>query len=455
VRQAYNWAAIAPALVSRAVLSIAIATLLVFSAAQNASANPKYSAIVVDAKTGKTLFARYADSPRYPASLTKMMTLYMVFEALDNRRISKSSKITISRNAAAEQPSKLGLKPGSTISVENAILALVTKSANDVATATGEFLGGSESGFARMMTQKARALGMKSTTFRNAHGLPNTAQKTTARDMAILGLALREHYPQYFGYFSTRSFSYGGRKYGNHNRLLGRVKGMDGIKTGYTRASGFNLVSTVENNGRSIVAVVMGGRTANSRNEHMAEIIAGYMPRASRRGRGNVVVAKNTIRPSAPVAASAMAFDLPSENAPTPDSRPVNSIERQQAVAVAALQPTEQPQPFPVDRGSAASEPVTAEGDVDMVETSSTTPDGWAVQVASLTSEAEARAFLDRTSSQSGGILADATPFTQKFEKDGTLYWRARFGGYASKNAAWDACGALKNRDIACYAVQQ
>ena len=437
-------------------MSLAVATLMVFAAVPIASANSKYAAIVIDAKTGKTLFARYADSPRYPASLTKMMTLYMVFEALANRRISKSSKIPVSKNAAAEQPSKLGLKPGSTITVEAAILALVTKSANDVATATAEFLGGSESAFARQMTQKARALGMNSTTFRNAHGLPNTAQKSTARDMATLGIALREHFPQYYGYFSTRSFNYGGRKYSNHNRLLGRVKGMDGIKTGYTRASGFNLVSSVEANGRSIVAVVMGGRTGNSRNEHMAELIAGYMPRAARRGGGALIASRKMIAPTPPVAASIASIDLPAENAPTPDRRPVNSIERNETVAVAAAAYA-QPLPSPAARADAVAPVVgeTAEGDVDMLETSSTSPDGWVIQVASLPSEAEARQFLDRTRSQAGGILTGAVPFTQTFEKGGTLYYRARFGGFTSKNAAWNACGALKRHDIACYADHQ
>jgi D-alanyl-D-alanine carboxypeptidase len=431
--------------------------VLVFSATSGALANSKYAAIVIDAKTGKTLFARYADSHRYPASLTKMMTLYMVFEAMANGHISKSSKIPVSSNAAAEQPSKLGLKPGSTITVENAILALVTKSANDVATAVGEYLGGSEEGFARMMTEKARALGMKSTTFRNAHGLPNSAQKTTARDMARLGLALREHYPQHYHYFSTRSFTYAGRKYGNHNRLLGRVKGMDGIKTGYIRASGFNLVSSVEANGRSIVAVVMGGRTANSRNEHMAEIISAYMPRASRRGGGNLIASRNTITPTRPAVASAGRIELPSVNPPTPDSRPVHSIEREDTHDVAvAYAATETPQPYPAARGSAAAavQQEAAQGDVDMMETASV-PDGWVVQVASLTSEAEALAFLDSTSQQAGGILSGAVPFTQQFNKDGTLYWRARFGGFASKSAAWNACGQLKSRDIACYATEQ
>src|SRR5690606_2366338 len=292
------------------------AAAILSATAASASANPKYAGIVVDAKTGKVLYEDHADAPRYPASLTKMMTLYLIFEALESGRLSKNSPITFSRNAAAEPPTKLGVPAGKSITVEQAILALVTKSANDVATAVAETLGGSEANFARMMTNKARQLGMTSTTFRNAHGLPNSEQKTTARDMARLGIALRDHFPQYYDYFSTRSFTYAGRKIGNHNNLLGRVKGVDGIKTGYIRASGFNLVTSVATGGRSIVAVVMGGKTARSRDAHMAELIQRYLPKAST-GADNYLIAKG---PSTqPVRAAAI--DLPA-NAPLPPARP-------------------------------------------------------------------------------------------------------------------------------------
>ena len=236
-----------------------------------AQANPRYASIVVDVATGEVLHGSNADATRYPASLTKIMTIYLLFEALETGRISKNTPIPISAKAAAEPPSKLGLRAGSTITVESAILALITRSANDVATAVGEFLGGSESKFASMMTAKARQLGMNSTTFRNAHGLPNNQQVTTARDMAILGLAVREHFPQHYSYFGTRQFTFNGQRIGNHNRLLGRVTGVDGIKTGFIRASGFNLVTSVRTGGRSVVAVVMGGRTGASRDDHMAE----------------------------------------------------------------------------------------------------------------------------------------------------------------------------------------
>ncbi|MEP1934877.1 MAG: D-alanyl-D-alanine carboxypeptidase [Roseibium sp.] len=255
---------------------------LLFSAPVTANANSKYAGIVVDAKTGKTLYASSADAYRYPASLTKIMTLYIVFEEMEAGRLSLNSRLKVSKYASGRPPSKLGLKAGSTIKVKDAILALVTKSANDVATTVAENIGGSEKKFAERMTQTARQLGMKKTTFRNAHGLPNSGQRTTARDMATLGRAIQERFPKEYGYFKTRVYSYKGRRYGNHNKLLGRVKGVDGIKTGYIRASGFNLVTSVKRNGRHIVAVVMGGRTGARRNAHMTKLIGQYLPKASK-----------------------------------------------------------------------------------------------------------------------------------------------------------------------------
>lgn len=411
------------------------AAAILSATAASASANPKYAGIVVDAKTGKVLYEDHADAPRYPASLTKMMTLYLIFEALESGRLSKNSPITFSRNAAAEPPTKLGVPAGKSITVEQAILALVTKSANDVATAVAETLGGSEANFARMMTNKARQLGMTSTTFRNAHGLPNSEQKTTARDMARLGIALRDHFPQYYDYFSTRSFTYAGRKIGNHNNLLGRVKGVDGIKTGYIRASGFNLVTSVATGGRSIVAVVMGGKTARSRDAHMAELIQRYLPKAST-GADNYLIAKG---PSTqPVRAAAI--DLPA-NAPLPPARPelpVTAYAQEDTVAAKV----------------ALAEALSGEGDYDPLPTASTPVSGWVIQVASTPTQQDARRVLERTAAQAPGILANAIPFTETFELKGQIYHRARFGGFESKTAAWDACASLKKQNVDCYAVQ-
>ena len=259
-----------------------------------ATVNGKRAAFVVDANTGAVLHAQDARELRYPASLTKMMTLYLLFEHIENNRLSYNTRIRASRRAVGQPPSKIGLKVGDQITVRQAVKALVTKSANDVATAVAEHLGGSEANFARMMTRKARELGMRQTVFRNASGLPNRGQVTTARDMAQLALRLRDHFPQHFRHFRTRSFKYGKRVYRNHNVLLGRYRGVDGIKTGYTRASGFNLVTSLKKDGRHVVAVVMGGRTGRKRNAKMRRLLTSYFPQAStsRTRKQNVRVAR-------------------------------------------------------------------------------------------------------------------------------------------------------------------
>ena len=239
-----------------------------------ATASQRYAAIVIEEKTGRVLFSRSADNKLYPASLTKIMTLYMLFEELDSGRLTLESRLPISSVAASRSPSKLYLSPGASISVENAILALVTKSANDVATAVGEKISGTERAFAGKMTRKARALGMVNTVFKNASGLPNRKQHSTARDMARLGVAIRRDFPQYYHYFSRTKFSFNGRKYGNHNKLLRQFDGTDGIKTGFTNASGFNLVAATERNGVRLIGVVFGGRTGASRDAHMMKILA-------------------------------------------------------------------------------------------------------------------------------------------------------------------------------------
>jgi D-alanyl-D-alanine carboxypeptidase len=253
------------------------------------NANSKYAGIVVDAKTGKPCMPMMRMSCAILRLLTKMMTLYMVFEALNSARSSSTPESCSPPMPQKNRRPSSAFGAGKSISVEQAIYALVTKSANDASTAVAEHLGGIEAKFARMMTAKARSLGMSRTTFRNAHGLPNSKQVTTARDMARLGIALREHFPRQYKYFATRSFKFGKTRLSNHNRLLGTVRGVDGIKTGYTRASGFNLVSSVVDRDRSIVAVVMGGRTGASRNAQMKKLIARYLPKASTRGRGNLI----------------------------------------------------------------------------------------------------------------------------------------------------------------------
>ncbi|BCH24903.1 D-alanyl-D-alanine carboxypeptidase [Mesorhizobium sp. L-8-3] len=443
-------------------LALLLAATLGLGASEAAAANSRYAAIVVDANTGKTLFSANADAQRYPASLTKMMTLYLIFEGLQSGKITKNTRVPFSASAAAKPPTKLGVKAGSSVTVETIVYALVTKSANDAAAAIAEYLGGSEENFARIMTNKARRLGMSDTTFRNASGLPNSAQHSTARDLAVLGIALREHFPQYYSYFSTRSFTFGRQRMGNHNKLLGRVQGVDGIKTGYTNASGFNLVSSVKSGDRKIVAVVMGGASGRARDNHMAELIKKYLPKASGRDGGDLVARAEPadLRPqiTADNAATAVAAAvLPKRNAPTPDSRPELAVELATAEVEAPKASGKSvkvvTEVASVEQGYAEVAPTPAA--LDAVQTASTQPSGWVVQIASSPSDAEAKAALAKVSKQAPTILADASGFTSTFDKGGITYYRARFGGFATKTAAWDACGALKKKKIACYAVQQ
>lgn len=243
--------------------------------------NERYAAIVVDASDGRVLYQVHADQRRFPASLTKMMTVLMLFEALDQGRITKTTAIPVSEYARARPPTKIGFARGGTIDVDTAIRALLIRSANDVASAVAEFLGGSEERFGEMMTARGRELGLRDTVFRNASGLPDSGQVTTARDMAVLALVLRRNYPHHYHYFGNRNFTYAGREIRGHNELLGRVAGVDGLKTGFIRASGFNLATSAMRGGRSVVAVVMGGETAASRNAHMERLIEEFLPFAN------------------------------------------------------------------------------------------------------------------------------------------------------------------------------
>ncbi len=233
----------------------------------------KYASIVVDLETGQVMHDRSADEPRHPASLTKVMTLYLVFDAIESGKLKLSERIPVSKAASRAQPSKLGLKSGTTIKVEDAIRALVTKSANDVAIVLAEKLGGTETKFVARMNAKAKELGMLNTTFRNASGLPDKKQITTARDMAKLGEAIYMDHKNRYNYFSLASFTWGKRKYMNHNELLRKVDGVDGIKTGFTNASGYNLMASAQRDGRRVIAVMLGGKTGRSRDAHVADLI--------------------------------------------------------------------------------------------------------------------------------------------------------------------------------------
>ncbi len=449
-----------------------------------AEASPKYAGIVIDAKTGKVLYSEDADELRFPASLTKMMTLYLTFEALEAGKIRLDTRVPFSKNASSEPPTKLGVRPGNSITVEQAMLGLITRSANDASTALAEMLGGSEERFARMMTQKARALGMTRTTYRNANGLPNTAQVTTARDQARLGIALRQHFPQYYDYFSVRSFRFGKQTINGHNRLLGSVRGVDGIKTGYTRASGYNLVTSAVADGRSVVGVVLGGRSGGARDQQMRKLIAAYMPKASRRGGGDLIaetkdaptltadVASEAVTASASGTLSNRGMELP-ENGPIPTYR-YNEARIETAYAATsgeneivgkrALAAT-----LKLQRESAVpAEDLTEQGDtggsLDKLTTSSTTtaslaseatPSGWVIQIGATPDKGQAQDLLSKAKNSGGKALSSAMPFTVAVNSGSGSLYRARFGGFDNQNGATAACKVLKRKGFACWASQQ
>src|SRR5258705_3049424 len=238
------------------------------------SYSPQFSSIIVDGNSGAVLASNNPDGIRRPASLTKIMTLYLLFERLDAGKMKLDTEMDVSEHASEQAPTKLGLKPGQTLKVEDAIKGLVTRSANDAAVVIAEAIAGDEDEFAKLMTRKARALGMSKTTYRNASGLPNDDQLTTARDQATAGRPIQDRYPRYYRYFATTVFNYRGQSIRNHNRLLGNVEGIDGIKTGYTRASGFNLVSSMRRGNRHLVGVVLGGRSGGSRDAPLRNLPA-------------------------------------------------------------------------------------------------------------------------------------------------------------------------------------
>ncbi len=439
---------------ARAVFMTCAAVSLACSAVDSAEAkasNPKFAAIVIDANTGKTLFSQAGDAPRYPASLTKMMTLYLVFEALSSGKIEKSTLVPISRRAASMAPTKLGAPAGSSITIETAILGLVTKSANDAACATGELLGGSEDRFAQMMTAKARQLGMRNTIFRNASGLPNPGQVTTAHDMAILGMALREHFPKYYGYFSTRSFQYGRSRLPNHNKLLGRVAGVDGIKTGYTAKSGYNLVSSVSLDGKKLITVVMGGTSGRSRDAQVTQLIGKFLPRASGRSEGPMVALAKIFKGKKTFEAEVVAQTAYAEPEAGASASGVDPV---LVAAIPAKKPHQVVVPLSNDEdGTAPSEVDPAMNAAVAVEPEPTGNGVWVIQIAAADSEAGALKILEGAKAKGGKALSYATPFTQEVQKGSATLYRARFKGFDTKVAAWNACKALKKSNIGCYAV--
>ena len=447
-------------------LLVSLAVLL----ATAAQANPKYAAIVVDVESGEILHAANAEETRYPASLTKMMTLYLLFEALEGRSMSLDQPLPVSSYAASKPASKLYVKVGSTIPVETAIQALIIKSANDVAVVVAEALGGSESHFARMMTAKARELGMHDTTFRNPHGLPDAGQTTTARDMATLSLRLMQDFPQYYHYFSRTRFAWKGKTITGHNRLLDNYPGADGLKTGFIRASGFNVATSAVRDGRRLVSVVMGGFTAASRDAHMADLLDRGFVRASLFGRGDWVA-------SADFSGERMNLEptLPAARPVAPSSPPEVQLAARQAPAervVARLEPEPRlaslkaPEPLP----RASSElPETAQGSANdpireliaqADEPASRTTQrleplgrsgGWGVQVGAFSNPDNARSLAGRAADRLASDLANARVDIHEAPGPQPLF-RARLVNL-DENQAYRACRSLARDGIDCMVV--
>src|ERR1700722_16480015 len=287
------------------------------------SYSPQFSSIIVDGNSGTTLQSNSPDGLRHPASLTKMMTLYLLFERLDSGKMKLDTEMAVSEHASDQAPTKLGLRPGQTIAVEDAIKGLVTRSANDAAVVIAESIAGGEDDFAKLMTRKARALGMNKTVYRNASGLPDDEQVTTARDQSPLGPAIQERFPRYYRYFSTVAFNFRGHSITNHNRLLGNVEGVDGIKTGYTRASGFNLVTSMRRGNRHLVGVVLGGRSAGSRDAIMRTLLVENLEKASTKRTAIAIVERN---PAETDAAQAEAATQPAQAVQVHGSVPVSAV---------------------------------------------------------------------------------------------------------------------------------
>jgi D-alanyl-D-alanine carboxypeptidase len=337
------------------------------------SYSPAFSSIIVDGNSGATLSSNNPDASRHPASLTKIMTLYLLFERLDAGKMKLDSEMEVSEHASEQAPTKLGLRPGQTIRVEDAIKGLVTRSANDAAVVIAEAIGGDEDDFAKLMTRKAHALGMTRTTYRNASGLPNDEQITTARDQSTLGRAIQDRFPRYYRYFSTTAFNYHGQSIRNHNHLLGSVEGVDGIKTGYTRASGFNLVTSMRRGNRHLVGVVLGGRSGGSRDAIMRNLLAENLEKAATKrtvaaitergaadANADVAEAETDSRP-APTAQAQNAVQVASaEPVAAPSARPATPLTRSIFAAATASMPQAKAEPAPLTNGVIQSQALAA-----------------------------------------------------------------------------------------------
>ncbi len=387
-----------------------------------ALAQDRYAVFVADLGTGEVLHARSADAPRHPASLTKMMTLYRLFEALDAGEVELDTPLAVSAEAASRPASHLGLAEGETIRVEDAIRALIVQSANDVAVVVAEHFADSEAAFADAMTARAAELGLTGTVFRNASGLHNREQRTTARDMARLAFALRRDFPHYAPYFAETRFTWRGTTHRSHHTLVGRMDGVDGLKTGYIRASGFNIAVTVERDGRRLVAIIMGGARPAVRDAHARELIEAAYASLNAREQGRLLAALNTPR--------------------------LNPV-REQVLLTAELGDVESP----VAVGSGDTPPAVQVVFDDEPASALPLPGSWAIQVGAYTSEAAARARLETVVGLDlAPALSRADHIAEALTAGDRELWRARFGGLHADQAR-EVCQRLETRGEPCFTV--
>jgi len=394
------------------IFAILFMTTLLVSSLNSSESLARYASLVMDSRTGQILSSRNADTKLYPASLTKIMTLYMTFDALSKGQLTLGKRLRVSARAAGQTPTKLGLKKGSTITVKDAMFGLITKSANDAATVLAEAMAPTEAAFARKMTERARKLGMSRTSFRNASGLPNRRQKSTARDMALLGAAMIHDFPQFYSYMAMQSFKYKGKSYKNHNNLLGKYTGADGIKTGYIRASGFNLVASAKRGDNRLIGVVFGGQSAKSRDRHMKKLLDTGFDRMDK------------IRP----------FSIP-----RPTHKPkkialgmghIGATAPQTASAIIAVQPTAPALLSPVRSGNS----------------------NWGIQVGAFSRAGKARDQLNLAASRSNGLMDGRSYNIYKVTKKGTPIYRAQMLGFSERQAR-ALCRNLQKQSVTCFIV--
>jgi D-alanyl-D-alanine carboxypeptidase len=443
------------------------------------SDNARYAAIVVDAESGEVLFSRYADSRRFPASITKVMTLYLTFEALSEGKVKLDDVLTVSSHAASQPPSKLGLSSGQTISLDNAMRATAVRSANDMAVAIAEHVGGSESRFAARMTAKARELGMNQTQYVNANGLPDSRQITSARDLSILARAVMRDYPQYYRYFGLHDWAYNGREYRNTNGLLRGGNGYDGMKTGYTNASGYNLAASSVRDGKRLITIVLGGRTTASRNAHVAALMDTGFDVERARARGETIQIAQTFFESR---GFGVGSELPSgieyASAATEDGADADG-EAVAYTAVVAAQPqplrvtpapSEVRPPAPMQRAevrttadltaslNGGSAPARAAPAPAPARPAARTParpparapaGAWSVQVGAFRDEAVANNWLTEVNRRFRAQFTAADRTVQNAEG----WYRSRFTGMSEQNAQ-SACAVLAERRVTCMVIR-